>query len=218
MVLGIDDAECVSLLRDASRAADTCETCTDDAYESLGLGDSDDTCFGAGLEHDSAQTHMHCDEDWVFFEVLGGATYEIQTEALAGGADTLIELYRDCTTLLDFDDDGGDGQGSSVTFTTAGSDDTLDLRISESNDSYGDGKRYDVRVSCTANCCERVPDRTLADDTILTTQVIEGCKITVGPNWAVDGSGKVTLRATSQVIFLDEVRIGYEAELTIETN
>ncbi len=126
-------------------------TCTDDKYEVLGSGGSDDTCYGGSIPLDIPQSHAHCDRDWITFFALAGATYEIETHNLTGGADTVLELYSDCSTFLASDDDGGLGLASKITWMAV-ADGPLDVRVHEPGESYQPGYGYDIRVRCIANC------------------------------------------------------------------
>ncbi len=123
----------------------TIQVCATDGYETSGSSGTDDACFGALIGLDSPQSHLHCDEDWVFFEVIGGATYEIETSNLIGGADTVLDLYSNCTTWLASNDDYGGSLASKITWTAA-SDGYLDVRIREYADSYQPGLGYDITV------------------------------------------------------------------------
>jgi mannose-6-phosphate isomerase-like protein (cupin superfamily) len=121
--------------------------CTDDAYE------EDDSMASAVLitiGSTGHQTHLHCDEDWVEFQSVPGATYYIETYNLIGGADTVIELYNS-GSLLASDDNGGSGLGSLITWTNP-SDYFNWVRIKEYNDDYQDGEGYTILVDCTAGC------------------------------------------------------------------
>jgi G:T-mismatch repair DNA endonuclease (very short patch repair protein) len=121
--------------------------CTDDGYE------PDDHISAATTIYPnvySAQTHYHCDEDWVEFDADLGATYRIETSNLQGGADTVLNLYGS-GGLLATDDDGGENGASLITWT-ASSDLHYWVQISEYADDYQPLERYDIRVDCIADC------------------------------------------------------------------
>lgn len=124
--------------------------CPDDGYEPDDLyGDASPIVVDG-----AAQSHLHCDVDWVTFEGIQGATYRMETTNLIGGADTVLELYDSTGTgLLDVDDDGGAGVASRIDHT-AGASGTLYLKIREFGDDYAAGKGFDIGVSCTADCDE----------------------------------------------------------------
>jgi mannose-6-phosphate isomerase-like protein (cupin superfamily) len=125
---------------------DSCP-CTDDVYE------EDDHISAATIIYPnafSAQTHYHCDEDWVEFDADLGATYRIETSNLSGGADTVLQLYGS-GGLLATDDDGGENGASLITWTAA-SDLHYWVRVSEYAEDYRPAERYDIRVDCVADC------------------------------------------------------------------
>ena len=116
-------------------------TCYDDTWE------EDDVCLnGNQIQVGGSQTHKHCDQDWVWFNAIQGQTYTIETSALIGGADTIIDLYSDCGPFLASDDDGGPGLGSRIvwTATTTG---ILDIKISEFQGDYQNGMGYNISVT-----------------------------------------------------------------------
>jgi hypothetical protein len=121
--------------------------CPDDWWETRGYGGTDDTCYGPYLGSPGEQDHLHCDEDWVYVvRAVAGVTYTIETANLVGGADTVIELYDDCSTFIASDDDSGGGLASRLV-VTAGADQFWDLRIREFADSYASGEGYTLRVT-----------------------------------------------------------------------
>jgi hypothetical protein len=116
-------------------------SCSDDSWE-----EDDDCMSGNQITLGSTQTHRLCDEDWIWIDAVQGQTYTFETSNLIGGADTVIQLYDDCGSMLASDDDGGSGVASKIVWT-ASSTGYLDLRITEYNNDYQDGKGYDVRVT-----------------------------------------------------------------------
>jgi hypothetical protein len=56
------------------------------------------------------------------------------------------------------------------------------------------------------------------DDTILTAEVYEACRITLGPNLAVEAPGHLTLRARALVVLTEEFSVGADARLTVEVD
>jgi hypothetical protein len=121
-----------------------CLPCTDDAYE------DDDTCLTAKpIALGVTQTHDHCDADWIKFDGVIGATYEIKTFNLIN-ADTVTYLYRpDCKTLIAWDDVFLSGE--TITWP-ADSSGTFHVAIREAYGNYQNLLRYDVSVSCVAGC------------------------------------------------------------------
>jgi len=58
------------------------------------------------------------DSDWSRFDAVQGARYTVRTQNLAGGADTVLNLYDvDALTLLDSNDDVGGGPASELVWT-----------------------------------------------------------------------------------------------------
>ena len=93
-----------------------------DVYE------EDDSCSQARpITLGQPQSHTFdpaADEDWVRFDMEAGRTYVVQTGGLAGGADTIIQLYApDCVVMLAENDDYGGELWSRIewTATVAGS-------------------------------------------------------------------------------------------------
>jgi len=85
----------------------------------------DDTCEDAKPISDDGtrQSRMllpEGDQDWVEFEAQLGAIYVSQTY---GSTDTYMCLYAsDCTTMIDYDDDGGEGLNALIEWTCASAD------------------------------------------------------------------------------------------------
>jgi len=119
--------------------------CRDDWWETRGENGTDDECYGPQLYIPAVQDHLHCDEDWVWWYAEAGVEYTIQTLNLIGGADTVIELYSNCTTFIASDDDGGGGLASRLVVTAAASG-PLDLKIREWGNAYNDGEGYTLAV------------------------------------------------------------------------
>jgi hypothetical protein len=151
---------CVDPVPDESNTSNNCSSgvqvtvvsggCTDDGYESQGSGGSDDSCWGASTNVPGSQAHLHCDEDWVTFTSVAGATYRIETSSLVGGADTVISLHQDCGAVLVSNDDYN-GLASRVEWTTPSAA-PMDIRITEYSSDYQDGEGYTVTVTCLSGC------------------------------------------------------------------
>ena len=146
-------------LVNARDAVQSVSGCVDDGFETSGSGGTDDSCFGAFINLASPQSHLHCDEDWVYFSGVAGATYRIETSNLIGGSDTTLALHQGCGPQLAFDDDSGPEPLASRIDWTAGVNGLYDVRIRQFNDDYQSGEGYDVTVTCIANCATTcVPD------------------------------------------------------------
>ncbi len=189
--------------------------CIDDTYE------PDDSCEeGSTAILGELQAHRHCDEDWLRFDAVDGATYEIGTRTLTGGADTVVELYAAaCGAFLDSDDDFGPGLGSLLVWQ-ATADGSYAVRIVETEDQYANGKTYQSLVDCVLDCGNCTGDVDLdlvGPTTVTTTEVHEACHIiTVGPDFHIESPGDVTFRAGNLVILKDGFQVGTGAGLTIE--
>ena len=167
-----------------------------------------------------SQSHLHCDEDWVFFQPIAGATYEIETSNMLGGGDTVLELFRDCTTFLDSDDDGGDVPASKITYTATADDDFLDVRITQYIGDYDPDEGYDISVTCVAACdsCSAPTDLFLTFVTVSSVTDYDACNsITAGPDYTIQAPGDVTLTAGSSIAlgngFVVEAGAKFTAEL-----
>lgn len=142
--------------------------CTDDVLEFAGSGGTDDTCWGALIDLSSPQSHLHCDEDWVYFNPIPGATYEIETSNLIGGSDTTLAVHENCGPELAFDDDGGVGLASRIEWT-ATSTNPIDMRVRQYADAYADGEGYDITVNCIADCAGTQPEIAISPLTLTFT-------------------------------------------------
>lgn len=120
--------------------------CTDDTYE-----EDDSLDFAQVLDLGSSQVHRHCDEDWLYFQSVPGATYTIETSNLLGGADTILALFTSGGVLLASDDNGGVGSASLIVWTNAAHP-LAYVRVTESGSDYQDGQQYTIQVDCTADC------------------------------------------------------------------
>jgi hypothetical protein len=185
------------------------EGCVDDEYESLGSGNTDDSCWGASLGGlPATQTHLHCDEDWVYFQAEQGRTYEIETGNLVGGSDTTLSLAAGCGPEQVFDDNGGPGLASFLRWTADRSD-FADLRIRQSADAYGAGKAYDITVR---EVC--LTDLVLADMAVsAAVTFVADSTIATGPNFLVEATGSASLIAGNSVVFSSPTTV--EGELTV---
>lgn len=144
--------------------------CPDDAYEPIGDGGTDDTCYGAWFDVGLTQPHLHCDEDWVWFEGFEGATYVIETSNLVGGADTTLALHLGCGAQLAFNDDYN-GLASRIEWTATVTG-NYDVHIREYGDSYTDGEGYNVRVTCISGCPDIFMDGFESGDTFAWSSVV----------------------------------------------
>lgn len=189
--------------------------CTDDSYEGVGSDNSDDSCFGASIGVGERQSHSHCDEDWVYFQGSAGSTYEIRTLNLGGGADTVVELYQNCSTFLTSNDDY-EGLASRVVWTPS-SDEYLDVRIAEFGGNYAAGEVYDVQVTCLENCggCS---DLTVSDATISTAETYTACgDVTLGPNLVLTSTADVIVEAGGSVVLTNGTSIAAGARLAVSS-
>jgi len=88
-------------------------------------GYEDDDVYTSASAYVGLQSHTFhvvTDTDWVSFTVpagdAGSAVYRIETLNLGWGMDTVLYLYAlDGTTLIDSDDDGGEGSASLIVWT-----------------------------------------------------------------------------------------------------
>ncbi len=179
--------------------------CTDDVFETEGSGANDDICWGSYMGVPPAtQTHLHCDEDWVYFAPQAGKTYVIETSNLVGGADTVISLHDLCGPALATNDDGGTGLASRIEWTATSSN-ALDVRIIESGGAYGAGKGYDITVTELGGCPATL---NLANQTVTTAEAfVAQNQITTGPAFVVTNTGDATLTAGTEVIFGNDTSI-----------
>lgn len=120
-------------------------TITEDIYE------VDDTYLDAINNNRviySGQTQYHSihtdgDEDWMMFYAEAGSIYTIETYSATTNGDSRLYLYdTDGTTQLEYDDDGGSGLFSQITysFDTAG---TYFIKVSD----YDSGVDYNITVN-----------------------------------------------------------------------
>lgn len=142
----------LALRDDGSCDSGAFEFDADDRFEPSGPG-GDDSCWGHHILIGDAEEHLHPqDEDWVWFVPHPGATYRIETTDLLHGADTTLELFRDCATSLAFDDDGGAGLASLVDYTATLDDFVIDVVIREFASSYTTREGYGLSVTCISGC------------------------------------------------------------------
>ncbi|MGI9262462.1 MAG: InlB B-repeat-containing protein, partial [Woeseiaceae bacterium] len=192
--------------------------CQDDAFEINGSGDTDDTCYGTNLGALPAgpQTHLHCDEDWVYFNAVQGTTYRIETSNLVGLSDTTIALHDTCGPELIFNDDGGTEPLASAIEWTATATSDLDVRIRQFNDDYVPGKGYDISVSEVGGC---PMDLNLTNQTITDTQTfIAQNQITTGPLFVVSATGNVTLNAGIAVVMTNDTSVAGQLTVNLPPN
>ena len=88
------------------------------------------------------------DQDWVSFQAVGGAPYQIRTLNLGPDCDTVIRLFdRDRMTQLASNDDYGVG-GASAISATLPADGAYYVQVTQYNLSlFGEGTEYQVSVS-----------------------------------------------------------------------
>jgi hypothetical protein len=90
--------------------------------------------------------HVADDEDWVYFSVVDGQQYTIETSSLGSSCDTVMQLYAaDGTTVLASDDDGGSGLASRIVWT-AGETSTYYVRVYHYSGYGGHNTQYDLSV------------------------------------------------------------------------
>ena len=87
------------------------------------------------------------DHDWVRFEALRGVTYRIETANLATESDTVLKLFHsDGSTLLAYDDDGGEGLASRIIWQCP-AEGTYCVQVSHYSESVsGPDTAYDLLV------------------------------------------------------------------------
>lgn len=142
-----DSGEVTSGWSNVTSTLVTAADCTDDVYE------EDDDCLAArSAAVDSFESHRHCDPDWLSFDAIAGATYEILTRNLSGGADTVLQLKdKTCSNVLASDDDMGyEPYASRIEWTATGTA-PLHVGVLEFVE-YGDGKAYEVAIECLNGC------------------------------------------------------------------
>jgi len=92
--------------------------CRRDEYESDDSpAEARDIPLGGALQyHDACPAG---DADWVRFDAAGGIEYTLTTTDLAAASDTVLCLYStDGTTQIECDDDGGQGSGSRIVWSS----------------------------------------------------------------------------------------------------
>jgi hypothetical protein len=125
--------------------------CQEDEYENDdSSGQAKDIQAGG-----PAQRHDFCpagDEDWGKFDATAGTGYTLETSNLASDSDTVLCLYdTDGSTQIQCDDDGGEGDGSRITWLSSSSA-TYYLRVTHhSEDASGPNTAYDLTVT-TQDC------------------------------------------------------------------
>ena len=133
------------------------------------------------------------DGDWVKFSAGAGRTYRLDTLNLAGGTDTVIELYAtDGATLLASDDDGGGFPNSLITWTAPTSG-TYYLKARQYNGAGSVAQTYDLRVTELDSTAPTVTARSPAANA---RSVSQSANITATFSEAVQGvaSSTFTLR------------------------
>ncbi|HRW93208.1 MAG TPA: hypothetical protein P5560_09705 [Thermotogota bacterium] len=97
----------------------------DDEYE------EDDTFAQAkNLPAGEEQSRVLADADWVYFDVSAGESIEVESFDLNSGCDTVFRLYDSSEQQLAYNDDGGAGYGSKISYTP-GSSGRLYLKITQ---------------------------------------------------------------------------------------
>lgn len=178
----------------------------DDRYETSGAGGTDDACPGHHIQFGRAERHLHTvDEDWIWFQPNAGSTYEIETSALIGGSDTVLELWRGCSTSLGMDNDGGVGLASKITHL-ATTDDVapgLGVVVTDVN-GYDNGVGYDVAVRCVSGGCAACaaaggPQFVLRDERVVGYRDIEACSRITLLDTVIEAGGTAILRSGDSV-------------------
>lgn len=199
---------------------------SDDRYENSGSGGDDDSCPGHQIQYGQAEHHLLRDEDWVWFDVQVGATYEIETSELHGlpPADTYLDLWRSCTTHRAGNDNGGVGNASKITYTATLEDveaGGLDVRVQEVV-AYDNDIGYDLTVTCIANCPPCTASGfnvfSLFDETVLAFRLIEACQTISAERTVVGLGGMLMLRAGASVAFSEGFQVSAGGELVVETD
>ena len=186
-------------------------TCQDDLFE------PDDACAeAAALPDETWRAMLHCDDDWHELAVTAGATYEIATSVLVGGADTQLEIWGPtCGDFVTADDDSGGGAASLATFTatTTGS-----YRALVRQSVYSPGEGYSIFWECIQECglCTG-PDDLQIHDTMVDGPVVHvACHtIAVGPAVTVAAGGRLELSAGDRVRFGEGFTVGAGGEVTV---
>lgn len=105
------------VVTDQSNKTFTITTAVGDSYETDDSWDLASTILPGDVQNHSI--HIPGDEDWVTFTLDERSNITLTTDGPAG--DTILELYdQDGQTLLDSDDDGGNGAFSQIVRTGAG--------------------------------------------------------------------------------------------------
>lgn len=123
----------------------------DDPLELTGSTmDGDDVCdavLGNLLNFNTAESHRHCDQDWVHFDAVGGEVYRIETLDLSPTSDTALTLYSACNIKnpLAYNDDVDGSSFRSVIEYTASESSRLNVQVQQAGDGYEPGDSYSVR-------------------------------------------------------------------------
>ena len=111
----------------------------------------DDTCaqarpIGVNGAAQAHTFHQQADADWVWFDVISGTTYIVQTANTQANADTTLELYRDCPKPPLAGDDNAFGREARITWRAAFSG-PVRVRVANHNPAvYGADTGYDLSV------------------------------------------------------------------------
>ena len=93
------------------------------------------------------QARAHCqDEDWVHFQAATDARYLIETVALVGSADTVLELYDLDGTRISTNDDFEGEPRSAIQFRSP-ADAIYLVRIRSFGDAYGGERGYSLSIT-----------------------------------------------------------------------
>jgi hypothetical protein len=195
----------------------------DDRFEISGSDGHDDSCWGHQIPFGTAEDHLHTnDKDWIWFEPTVGAKYEIETTNLLGSADTVIELWRQCSEMLEEDDDSGEGLASLLVYDAVAQDQGgLSVKIQELGDTnYSIGKGYDVTVKITANppACTRSHGNEFyfQDEQVLAYRELEACSRIEVSDVSIKTGGEAALRAGDLVVFDGDFQVDRDATFSVE--
>lgn len=130
-----------------------CTTCRSDPFE------NDNACLTSRsiLRTGEAQEHNFWDDgsDWLSLNACAGRPYTLETFDLGAAADTVLELFdTDCVSLLEVDDDGGDGLASRLTWV-APHDGLFHIRVAHAYEEPAADREYSVRAVGDTSMCSR---------------------------------------------------------------
>jgi len=212
-------------VRDSACDIGAYEFGADDRYEPSGPGGDDDSCYGHHILFGQTERHLHTSDfqDWVWFQPIAGATYAIETSNLIGGSDTTLYLWRDCTTQLAQDDDGGDGVASKISHVATPDDEAggLNVLVLDYFGITGPRRGYDLTVACVAGPCQDCKaaggvDFVLNQERIGTFREIEACNSISVLDTKVETGGAAVLRAGDSVALKSNFRVDAGGTMAVE--